>query len=536
MHWTEADLVGLVGPAIHERGLAYWSEGRVRHLAATADRVTAEVAGSEPYQVELTDTRWACDCPMGENGELCKHCVAVAIAAMGGPLSASYGDSEAESGRADLVDRWLSGLDRDALLELIARRARDDESFRGELTRQAARDTGDLSVLREEITAALRTRRRFLDWRESAEYGASARRQVDELARLVGAGHAEQALPIIEDAVKALLRVIGKADDSSGTIGDAMRQLLDVHRWACRSASPPPTKLARWLLRFNLDQQDWFVADVDGYAEALGRKGIEAYRREANERHTAGDESFGVRRSRERLAILDRDAERIVELIGDGLQNWHRYQSLVEAFRELNMYDEALAWSLRGIAEAPLTPMSAPLFEAARDEYLRRGDEEAAVAVTRQRLERMPSVSSYVALRQLCRRHGSWEAEVDQARVVLGPYPEVLTNCLLADDDVEAAWQLAQSFEPSPDLHHRLLKARAKSHPGDVFNGYVALIDQTLQPTGVDHYRAGVKLLRELRPSAAAADRDEDFAALVQRLLAEHHRRPTLVEMLQRLQ
>lgn len=535
MQWTERELLELVGQPTFDRGVGYWSQGRVTDLVTAPDLVTARVEGSEPYHVELTTTQWVCDCPMGSRGDLCKHCVAVALAASGEPVAASYAEKspKSQAGRTT-VEQWLAGLDREHLLELVLQ-ATKDETFLRSLMLAAAKDTGDLQPLRDEIRKALRTRRRFLDWRESSEYGVLARQFVDELGRVVDAGHATAALPIIEDTIAILLRVVNKADDSSGIIGDTVRQLLDVHRWACQAGKPQPTKLARWLLKFNLDEQDWFVADVDGYAEALGTKGLAVFRREVDRRYALGDESFGVRRSRERLAILDRNVDRIVELIGGDLGNWHRYQSLVDAFRQLQMNDEALAWALRGVAEAPLTPQAGQLFEAARDEYLRRGDEVAAVDVMRQRLQRLPAVSSYSALRQLCRRLGTWEDEITSARRALARSPETLLACLLDDGDDESAWELSHTFDASPTLQRRLSKARALTHPADVFEPYAALIDVALAPAGERQYREGISLLRELRTAADAAGRRADFVALVLRLLAEHHRRPTLVAMLQRL-
>lgn len=86
------------------------------------------------------------------------------------------------------------------------------------------------------------------------------------------------------------------------------------------------------------------------------------------------------------------------------------------------------------------------------------------------------------------------------------------------------------------DVAVRLLaRARAKTHPGDVFDTYVMLVDLTLRSANQQSYRQAVTHLGELRRAARAAGRGEEYADLVARLLDQHRRRPTLVEMLRRL-
>ncbi len=77
----------LASPRSYARGEAYLDEGRVGLLRAGADRVSATVQGSESYTVELRAQkgllRSVCSCPVGAEGEFCKHCVAVALAWLG---------------------------------------------------------------------------------------------------------------------------------------------------------------------------------------------------------------------------------------------------------------------------------------------------------------------------------------------------------------------------------------------------------------------------------------------------------------------
>lgn len=81
---TEKALRQRAGKAYYDRGVAYWQQGHVHQILESDGVVTADVFGSQPYRVRL----WAhdqqldydCSCPLGEDGDFCKHCVAVALA------------------------------------------------------------------------------------------------------------------------------------------------------------------------------------------------------------------------------------------------------------------------------------------------------------------------------------------------------------------------------------------------------------------------------------------------------------------------
>ena len=66
-----------------------------------------------------------------------------------------------------------------------------------------------------------------------------------------------------------------RADDSSGIIGDGIRDLLDLHAHLARTAPPPPRKLVDWMIRFQFGTDcDFFEIDPVAYGPALGDQGI----------------------------------------------------------------------------------------------------------------------------------------------------------------------------------------------------------------------------------------------------------------------
>ena len=81
-HWSE-----LFPPHIWQRGLNYHRDGHILSIHHCGNYITAEVEGSEIYNVSLTlDERtnriedFYCDCPYGEDGTPCKHLAALLCA------------------------------------------------------------------------------------------------------------------------------------------------------------------------------------------------------------------------------------------------------------------------------------------------------------------------------------------------------------------------------------------------------------------------------------------------------------------------
>ena len=70
---------------IAERGRDYWRRGLVRNLEGNLDVWQADVLGTRIYEVcaDLSNSQsaeYSCNCPMGENGERCKHMAALRFA------------------------------------------------------------------------------------------------------------------------------------------------------------------------------------------------------------------------------------------------------------------------------------------------------------------------------------------------------------------------------------------------------------------------------------------------------------------------
>lgn len=411
----------------------------------------------------------------------------------------------------------------------------------------AAGDSERLTVLRAEADRALSTRR-HLDYGESSRWAIDATPAVDALADAVTAGSSRELIVLVERADGHLVRVVLRADDSNGLIGDLARRVLGLHEVACAGGAADPTALAKWMVRFAFEDQDFFVVDPVAYRDALGAPGLAVYRNEVAKRSTPaevtplrrrddlwdGFGSFAARFAAERLAVLDGDIDRIVELLGGDLGSPHQFQRVAEAMVELDRADDALVWARRGIAETNGWQL-AKLYDLTAGLLTARGDNNEVLELRREQHARLPSASTYALLKTAAGNSGVWDGGRDNARRVLGSRdPGGLLDALLADGDIDDAWQLATTSEWSPDLRHwlRLAEQRESTDPAASMGVYLRLTDAALIETGKSAYRDAVRRLTAARRAATAAGQSDQFEAQLAALRDQHRRRPTFIAML----
>ena len=440
----------------------------------------------------------------------------------------------AVDGGAD--DQLADSLGRlgDVKVRALLLKAAADHDDVARALRLAATASGDRIVsLKTEVDAALRTRR-FLGYRESIEWARNAAPVVDELAKQAVVAPSPELLALVERAIGHVVKVILKADDSSGTIGDLARQLLEIHEQVCDAGVADGVRLAKWMARFGFDDQDFFTVDPVRYSAALGDDGLAAFRRTVSERLTAPRVSFAVSYAEERLAVLDGDVDRVIELLGGDLTNTYQFIRVAEAMFELGRDDDALAWSQRGI-ESTTGWQVAQLYNIAAGVLVGRADTGAVLELRRDQHRRMPSTSSYALLRAAAPGE-DWPAEQAVAREVLAARDRgALVDVLLADGDTDEAWQVATSdpeWDPGEHRWARLAEAREPTDPAAAMGVYLRLVESTLTKTDKRAYRTATNDLKRARRAAGAADLSEEFDDYLTALREHHRRRPTLISML----
>ena len=430
------------------------------------------------------------------------------------------------------VEQLIGGLTVDELRELVSAAVDRHADVERQVRLIAGRGAGDLAQLRAEMDRGLRTRR-FLGYRESGGWARAAQPVVAELENAVEAAPSRELVELLEWALGHVVKVIKHADDSDGLIGDLARKLLALHARACDAGVAGGAELAAWMVRFGFDDQDFFEIDPVRYASALGEAGLAAYRGAVGARRD-GD-SFAVRYARERLAVLDRDVEAVVRLLGGDLTTPHQFIRVAEAMRELGLEDDALAWAKRGIAQTNGW-QTYELYDLAWAVHDAREEPLEVLALRRAQHERIPSLSTYRALRRAAEALEAWPLEQDAARATLQRADvRGFVDALLGDDEVELAWSAAAAAPQDAlgsDLWLRLAENSERERPADALAVYQRIADEVLEKADRRAYRSAARILQRARAAEQAAGELDAFSDHLARLREQHRRRPTLIAIL----
>ena len=438
----------------------------------------------------------------------------------------------------DVADRdllpLLQALPPDRLVDLVLDLVRADPALGRRVLLALPPSDAGVTALRAEVDDVLRSRR-YLDYRAMIEYAHEAQEVVAALQQAADGPAATAVVPVVERALGHVVKLLLRGDDSAGAVGDVAAQLMEVHVRAAQRGRPDPARLARWLIRFTFDDQDFFVPDVRAYASALGEAGLAAYREQVQQRLEAEPESFAGLHALQRLALLDRDADAIVRLFGRGLQNGAAYLAVAEGFREISETDQALDWALRG-CERAAGWQSRALFDLAAELLSERGED--VVGLRERGLRALPDLVSYTALRDAAQAAGSWPLRRPAALELLRDRSiDEHVSALLSDGDVDVAWEVLRSPETGrikDELALQVAFARAQTEPGDAVPYVQAAVERTLRTADRSAYREAAKLLVRLRELERRAGRPERFEAFLAGVVEAGKRRPTFLEELRK--
>jgi tetratricopeptide (TPR) repeat protein len=321
-----------------------------------------------------------------------------------------------------------------------------------------------VSDLAETVLPLVRTRADLWRWSTANEHG---RQMQEAMAILEEAAETEDpaiVFAVTQKAIASALKVIMRADDSSGIIGDACRALLDLHPTVAARAKPPVARLVGWMMTFQFDNEcDYFQLDPVAYAPALGEKGVAFYRakladleasldpRPPEEKRWTAPHSrdwFTLDWNAQRLAVLDRDVEAIIRTHARDRKVAAWLQDTAEALAEIGEFDRAIEWARQALDVGP------------GHQSLQAGEywcallaEHRPVELLAARLEvfrRWPSSST---AERLYRDAGeAWPQHGDEVMERLADSPrDAVLFALLSLKDAQYAWELAHSLALDDD-------------------------------------------------------------------------------------
>ena len=582
MKISKAQLKELTDDGSWKRGVDY-SEGRnVLTLVKDKGTIVARVSGTRNYNVKLwmdgDELCGTCDCPMGDEGVFCKHCVAVGLTYLDG--EAGVGGREAGGQEADgagreitLVDvrEYLSRQKTGTLVDIIAEQALEDDGLRERLIMKAARSRQrkvDTKAFRKVIAQATNTRG-FVDYHGAYGFSRRVENVVAGLADLLADGCAEEAVELTEYALKRAEEALGEMDDSDGYMGGIIERLEELHHKACVEARPETEKLARRRFEWELAPHwDTFHGAVETYADVLGKKGLAVYRKlaEAQWKNVPelkpgqSDLAFDGHRYRltsimESLARADGDIEALVAVKRRNLSLAYHYLEIAQTYREAGKSDQALVWAEKGLAAFP-ERTDGRLREFLADEYHSRRRHEEAVQLIWANFFEHDGVENYAALKKHAERIKQWPRWRGQALELVrqrietikarargnrpdwdgGPDHSTLVEIFLWEKDIDAAWQEAKRGGCSEYLWMKLAKLREKEHPADAVEVYKGQVEPIIARTNRSAYREAMGLIRKIGKLMKKLGRDDEFQHYKLYLAEKYKPKRTFVAMLKDLQ
>ncbi|HUF98510.1 MAG TPA: SWIM zinc finger family protein [Ilumatobacter sp.] len=587
MEWDagfdDDSIEALAGPGAFRRGLKYYAENRVQILVASDSVIEAIVDGTHVYRVELSRAkdrlRWQCTCPAAEDGSFCKHAVATAIqireggADQGGTSALAKTqkpDGRSRSSSTD-VRSYVESLTTESLVELVLERTGSDAVFQRRLvdTMRSARGLGpDMAEWKTRLNDAFAPLDGFIDYREAEAWASDVHATMDEIATLNAAGHHDAAIELCEHALARAEAAIQYVDDSDGWITTIANEIGDIHLDACLAARPDPTGLARRLLQLELTSElDTFHHAANTYAEVLGEAGLAELRQallprwESNPTRTDAlsdrrwGEAYAVSEAMIGWALGTGDPDALIEVRSRDLSTPHDYMTISQSLLDAGRVHDALAWARLGITEHPgrgADDLRNLAIELLGQPDAEMSPDEARIEIEQIRweaFEQTPTRAHFLALCDLDpdRRADFYRRCTTHLRDLLdnghdsdqpspwrtGRWPAaVLIEILVTENDIEEAWQVAQTHGCADATRLDLAERRETVAPVDAINVYEAIAVAAINSKTTPGYQRAVELMERVERLAPLAGTPERWDSLLSRVHTEHKAKRNLRKLL----
>jgi uncharacterized Zn finger protein len=227
-----------IDPSILSRGREYYKNRQITDLEESGDGIwSAQVRGSQNYLVEIQQDEagnlaWECDCPY-DLGPLCKHVAAVLYAIE--ENFSEYLDKKPRKTatkrktQAEKVEEILQSLSHEELLELLRKQLQVDRQLASHILARFGKGDEKQAYLKL-VKAALSAEKDqgYIDYHGSNRAARKIAPLLDEAQNYRLKNDIHKALPIYQAVIEGVVPAIPHADDSSGLLGDCIRDSVEV--------------------------------------------------------------------------------------------------------------------------------------------------------------------------------------------------------------------------------------------------------------------------------------------------------------------
>lgn len=450
----------------------------------------------------------------------------------------------AREGRIDSTElrARLAKSSPDELADFLARLAEADDALRERIESLALRaEPSALGASLERRLKRLRSGRSFISYRESGDFARELEAWLDDVEAQLLPSNPETAWKLVDRFIRADEQVLGRADDSNGSIGDAFRRACGLwHRTAAALPAGPA-----WVERVhelhagnNYGTRDALLDEAATRLSELELRRLARIYEEEAESAPRDDKHYGALCATAAMGQVARalgDAalyERSVK-IRSPQPNHLQAVDIAEQYLRFGPAERAVEWLTRaGGANSGGGP--GERLELLAQAYEKVGDRNALLAVRRRICEGSMSArafNEYAALLPAEQREAARRAALDRAECSGSTVGASVFLLELGEAERAAGLvmrgreQLSSAFyEHLLSLAQRLEKA---GYPLPAIACYRALADQILGEGRTKAYRHAKRYVDRLAALDASVGDYRDLATHAEYLarLRDRHRR-----------
>ncbi|WP_186811136.1 SWIM zinc finger family protein [Levilactobacillus acidifarinae] len=217
---TFIDWETLFQSQILDRGYAYYLDGAVQNLQQTATQLTAQVQGTQRYQVTITlqdeeVQTMTCDCPYADGQRNCKHMAAVLFAAE--EIADGDGNGASDDSITDLIAQATTQQMRDFLMLVLPHNPTLATLFRTSGSTEPVIPIRPTANLIDAICEQYTDQQGFIDYDSATPFANDLLAYLDDDLTVALQNHQDQD---VFDAISHLFLVLDQLeiDDSDGEI------------------------------------------------------------------------------------------------------------------------------------------------------------------------------------------------------------------------------------------------------------------------------------------------------------------------------
>lgn len=575
---TRNALQDLAGAITFRRGEEYFANGAVSRVRVAEEKVSARVEGSDAYHVELWDEDgdldYECSCPQGDEGNFCKHCVAVGLAWLAGKKV--EGKSGGASGKKKMTKKhnpwlgirnYLSSQRVESLVDLLLDTAQRDDRLYQSLLLKAERTGGagnTMTAFRRAIESATDVDG-HVDWRAAGSFASNLDTVAESLAELLKPDTAAMLVDLAEYAIERIEHALEEIDDSGGSVSESLQHFAELHFKACRLARPDPEEFAERLFRYETSFPfDSFHDSARIYRSVLGDAGLRRFRELAeaewrkikpitnqpddNKRYDG--HRWRITHIMETLAELSGDIEQLVDIKQHDLSSSYYYLAIAEVYDKAGQKDKALDWAERGLKAFP-TQLDERLRDFLVAAYLKRKRNDEALNLTWLRFEEQPGLEHYKKLHGIAERLGLWAEQRERALALVAkkiardaatidhwtkqartPDHSLRVEIALWEKDFDTAWRAAHEGACHRDLLIALAGKLEAVRPAGAISLYRRVIPPIVGQAHNMAYASAIKLIRKIGNLMRNIDQSREFSDYLAELHAQFKPKRNFIKLL----